>query len=45
VLDVRIEQPHGCFEMGQISALLIHLTLKTFDRIRDFQSLVPQKSR
>ena len=41
-LDVRIKQPHGRFEMRQIGAMLIHLTLKTFDRVRDFQSLVAQ---
>jgi hypothetical protein len=28
--------------MRQIGAMLIHLTLKTFDRVRDFQSLVAQ---
>jgi hypothetical protein len=41
-LDVRIKQPHGRFEMRQIGAMLIHLTLKTFDRVRDFQSLISQ---
>ena len=41
-LGVRIKQPHGRFEMRQIGAMLIHLTLKTFDRLRDFQSLVAQ---
>ena len=39
-LDVRIKQPHGRFEMRQIGAMLIHLMLKTFDRVRDFQSLI-----
>jgi len=39
-LDVRIEQPHGRFEMRQIGAMLIGLALKTLDRVGDFQSLV-----
>jgi hypothetical protein len=39
-LDVWIKQPHGRFEMRQIGAMLIHLRLKTFDRVRDFQSLI-----
>ena len=39
-LDVRIKQPHGRFEMGQIGETLIHLILKTFDRVGDLQSLV-----
>ena len=41
-LDVRIKQPHGRFEMRQIGAMLIGLSLKTFDRVGDFQSLVAQ---
>src|ERR1019366_7037707 len=41
-LDVRIKQPHGRFEMCQIGAMLIGLSLKTFDRVGDFQSLVAQ---
>ena len=41
-LDVRITQPHGRFEMRQIGATLIRLTLKMFDRGRGFQSLVAQ---
>ena len=41
-LDVRIKQPHGRFEMSQIGAMLIGLSLKTFDRVGDFQSLVAQ---
>ena len=39
-LDVRIKQPHGRFEMRQIDAMLIGLTLKTLDRVGDFRSLV-----
>ena len=42
LVGVRINQPHGRFEMRQIGAMLIHLTLKTFGRFDDFQSLVPQ---
>jgi hypothetical protein len=40
--DVRIKQSHGPFEMRQIGAMLIGLALKTFDHVRDFQSLVAQ---